>query len=175
MNWNSTRRMFDWYSFALGILFVIAGLMTFFNPASSLLAIVVMFGIVALVAGIYQVWFHDDVRRLLGRAPIWLLISGILDIVIGAFLILHLGIGMRVLPYFFAVWFIFDSLAGLVTASLLRTFDKQYFWISVILDVIGVILGFLLLFKPVVSALTLATLVSLYLLIYGAYHIMRAF
>ncbi|HAT55313.1 MAG TPA: hypothetical protein DCW31_08785 [Lactobacillus sp.] len=175
MNWNTTRRPFDWYSFILGVLFIIVAVIAFVDPTSSLMAVVAAFGVVALLRGIYEVWFHDDVQRLLGRSPIWLLIMGILDIVIGAFLIFHLGIGVRLLPIFFAVWFIVDSLTGLITSGLLRTFDKNYFWFSVALDVLGLILGILLLFKPVVAALTLATLIGIYFLIAGIYHIMRAF
>ncbi|MYV18091.1 HdeD family acid-resistance protein [Furfurilactobacillus milii] len=175
MNWNSTRRSFDWYSFILGVLFIIAAGIALVDPASSLMALVAIFGAVALLRGIYEVWFHDDVRRLLGRSPVWLLFMGILDIVIGAFLIFHLGIGMRLLPIFFAIWFIVDSLTGLITSGLMRSFDKRYFWVSIGLDVLGLIVGILLLLKPVVAALTLATLIGIYFFIEGVLHIMRAF
>lgn len=175
MNWNSTRRSFDWYSLILGVLFVIAAVIAFVDPTSSLLAIVVIFGVLALLKGIYEVWFHADVQSLLGRSPIWLLIMGIVDIVVGAFLILHLGIGLRLLPYFFASWFIVDSAMGLLTVGLLQSFDKRYYWWSVALDVLGLVLGIMLLFRPLVAALALSSLIGIYFLIYGAYHIMRAF
>ena len=75
----------------------------------------------------------------------------------------------------FAIWFIIDSFLQIKAAKFFRTFHRGYSTWLVILGVISIILGIILLFSPVLSALTIVWLVSVMLIVFGIMHIVQAF
>ena len=105
-------------------------------------------------------------------API---ILGIIDILIGVYLLFNLNIGVAVLPFVFAIWFLFDSIFGLFTLDFAKRVSTGYFWFTLIVDVLGIILGVMLLFNPLSSALTLSFLVGFYFMMFGISNIVYAF
>lgn len=79
------------------------------------------------------------------------------------------------LPFVFAIWFIVDSIFGLFNLDLARQHSNGYFWFSLIIDILGIIVGFMLLFNPISSALTLSFLVGFYFMMWGITQIVYAF
>ena len=142
----------DWGSLVLGILFVLTALISFQNPAGNLIAIVMVFAIFAIIKGIFEIFVRNRMKELLGYKAYAPIILGIIDILIGVYLLFNLNIGVAVLPFVFAIWFLFDSI-----------------------DVLGIILGVMLLFNPLSSALTLSFLVGFYFMMFGISNIVYAF
>ena len=153
----------DWGSLVLGILFVLTALISFQNPAGNLIAIVMVFAIFAII------------KELLGYKAYAPIILGIIDILIGVYLLFNLNIGVAVLPFVFAIWFLFDSIFGLFTLDFAKRVSTGYFWFTLIVDVLGIILGVMLLFNPLSSALTLSFLVGFYFMMFGISNIVYAF
>ncbi|KRM75668.1 hypothetical protein FC35_GL000748 [Limosilactobacillus coleohominis DSM 14060] len=56
-----------------------------------------------------------------------------------------------------------------------RQFGKGYYWLLVVLNVIGVIVGVILLFNPALSAITLVWLIAAALILLGVIAIVAAF
>ncbi|MZM07541.1 hypothetical protein GT958_09365, partial [Bifidobacterium pseudocatenulatum] len=75
----------------------------------------------------------------------------------------------------FAVWFIADSVFALLAADLAKGVSNGYYWFTVIVNILGIILGIMLLFNPISSALTLSFLVGFYFMLFGITHIVYAF
>ena len=155
----------DWGSLVLGILFVLTALISFQNPAGNLIAIVMVFAIFAIIKGIFEIFVRNRMKELLG----------IIDILIGVYLLFNLNIGVAVLPFVFAIWFLFDSIFGLFTLDFAKRVSTGYFWFTLIVDVLGIILGVMLLFNPLSSALTLSFLVGFYFMMFGISNIVYAF
>ena len=97
-----------------------------------------------------------------GKTP---LVVGIIDILVGIFFLFNIGAGVVVLPFVFAVWFIADSVFALLAADLAKGVSNGYYWFTVIVNILGIILGIMLLFNPISSALTLSFLVGFYLVL----------
>jgi len=152
----------DWGSLVLGILFVLTALISFQNPAGNLIAIVMVF-------------VRNRMKELLGYKAYAPIILGIIDILIGVYLLFNLNIGVAVLPFVFAIWFLFDSIFGLFTLDFAKRVSTGYFWFTLIVDVLGIILGVMLLFNPLSSALTLSFLVGFYFMMFGISNIVYAF
>lgn len=166
---------FDWGSFFMGILFVLVALLSFRNPLSSLVAIVAVFAIFAILKGLFELFFRNRMKELTGYRGTMTLVLGVLDIIIGVFLFFNMNAGVAALPFVFAIWFIVDSVFGLFNLDLARHVSSGYYWFSLIINVLGIILGFMMLFDPITSALTLSFLVGFYFMMYGITHIIYAF
>lgn len=165
----------DWGSLVLGILFVLTALISFQNPAGNLIAIVMVFAIFAIIKGIFEIFARNRMKELLGYKAYAPIILGIIDILIGVYLLFNLNIGVAVLPFVFAIWFLFDSIFGLFTLDFAKRVSTGYFWFTLIVDVLGIILGVMLLFNPLSSALTLSFLVGFYFMMFGISNIVYAF
>ena len=160
------RKTLDWGSLILGILFVLVSLISFQDPVGNLVAIVVVFAIFAFLKGIFELTGYK------GKMP---LVIGIIDILVGIFFLFNIGAGVVALPFVFAIWFIADSILALFTADLAKGYSTGYYWFTVIINILGVVLGCILLFNPISSALTLSFLVGFYFMLFGINHIVYAF
>ena len=169
------RKTLDWGSLILGILFVLVSLISFQDPVGNLVAIVVVFAIFAFLKGIFELFVRNRMKELTGYKGKMPLVIGIIDILVGIFFLFNIGAGVVALPFVFAIWFIADSILALFTADLAKGYSTGYYWFPVIINILGVVLGCILLFNPISSALTLIFLVGFYFMLFGINHIVYAF
>ncbi|EOH91566.1 HdeD family acid-resistance protein [Enterococcus villorum] len=169
------RKTVDWGSLLLGILFVFVSLMSFQDPVGNLVAIVLVFAIFAFLKGIFELFLRNCMKELTGYKGKMPLVIGIIDILIGIFFLFNIGAGVIALPFVFAIWFIADSVLALFTADLAKGISTGYYWFTVVINILGILLGIMLLFNPISSALTLSFLVGFYFMIFGINHIVYAF
>ncbi|WP_301356794.1 HdeD family acid-resistance protein [Enterococcus spodopteracolus] len=164
----------DWGSLVLGILFVLVSLISFRDPVGNLVAIVIVFAIFAILKGLFELFLRSRVKELTGYKGKMPMVIGIIDLLIGIFFIFNIGAGVVALPYVFAVWFIIDSVLALFTADLFRGISEGHYWFTVVINVLGILLGIMLLFNPLSSALTLSFLVGFYFMVVGINQIVYA-
>lgn len=169
-----TKR-FDWASFFLGVLFILVSLVSFQDPVGNLQAIVAVFGIIAIVKGIFELFFRSKVRELTGFKVKMPMVLGVFDLVIGILLLFNINAGVMALPFIFSIWFLIDSIVGLFTSDHAKMVSTGYFWFTVIINILGVIVGFILLFNPLSAALTLSFLVGFYFMLFGITEIIYSF
>ncbi|MDK4211202.1 DUF308 domain-containing protein [Enterococcus mundtii] len=167
-------RKIDWGSLVLGILFVLVSLISFRDPVGNLVAIVIVFAIFAILKGLFELFLRSRVKELTGYKGKMPMVIGIIDLLIGIFFIFNIGAGVVALPYVFAVWFIIDSVLALFTADLFRGISEGHYWFTVVINVLGILLGIMLLFNPLSSALTLSFLVGFYFMVVGINQIVYA-
>ncbi|WNY23337.1 hypothetical protein MmiHf6_06430 [Methanimicrococcus hongohii] len=174
MDYAVKTKKFDWFSFLIGILFILISLFVFSHIRGSLAAVALYIGLLAILAGIIEFISWYQLRKVgIGSALFFVL--GILDILIGLFIIINLNVSIIALPYVFSIWFIISSILGLLTLDLAKMIGKVYYWFKIIISVLGIVIGIALLFNPVISAFMLSFLVGLYFLIYGVVYIVKAF
>lgn len=169
------RSTFSWPYFLMGVLFVLVSLFAFQDVTGSLVAIVYLFAILAIIKGVFELFFRRKLHEFTNQKSTLLIVLGILDLIIGIFLFFNVEIGLLTLPFIFAIWFIVDSVINLAEADIFKSASKDYYWFVVILNIIGIILGVMLFFNPIVSAFTLAFLVGFYLMMIGISLIAFAF
>lgn len=172
---SSSRRGFDWWSLILGILLLILSFMVLRNPgqALSLVTLLVAFG--TIIRGIYELWFRQGVRTLLGIKSGWLIVMGIIDILVGFIFIFNRNLGVTVIAIVFAIWFLFDSIGDIRVASVFKQFHRGYYWFLIVLYVLQIILAIFMLLVPAISALSIVWLIAFYLMLTGIAKIVQAF
>ena len=169
------KRGFDWFSLVVGILFILTGLASFMHPDKTLHFLTILVAIAFILRGIYELWFRQFVNRALNESSGWIIFAAILDIILGIIVLVYPGLGVLYIAILFAIWFIIDSIMEIKAAGLFKAFHRGYATWLVILGVISIILGIILLFSPMLSAMTIVWLVSTMLMVFGIMHVIQAF
>ena len=125
--------------------------------------------------GIVWLSMHAGFHRIFG--PSWTtMISGIFDLVVGIFFLANNQLGALTISYLVAIWFIVDSVIGIVFAWHLRFFETGwYFFFNLLLNILGLVLGVMLLFQPEVAGLSTIWLIAVYMMVFGINEIVLAF
>ena len=168
---EGTRKKFRWVSFIFGLIMAILGIIVFMHPAKFALTVTWIFSIGILVNGILSFIFWYDIGRDGYPRPTILLLDAILDVILAILIFASSGPSKFImLGYMFAFWFIFDSATSLSMASL--SFHPGF---NMVLGILGLIMGIIMLFTPMIGALTVAYIAGAYLIIFGIMLISRAF
>lgn len=169
------KRKFNWMSFLVGILFLLVSLVAFQNPETSLVAIVIYFAVTAIINGIYSLFIRTRIKEFTGYRSTGFLVLAIAEILIGLVLLFRLDTGIIALAYVFALWFIMDSVRNLFLLGPTRLVSVPLYWFSMIVNILGIFVGFSLIVDPIVSLLTISFLVGFYFLMNGLIYIVGAF
>lgn len=172
---NTAKKRFDWFSLVVGLLFLIAGFASIKHPDKTLHFLAIVAGVSFIFRGIYELWFRQIVNHLLNEKSGWLIFSAILDIILGIIFICQPNFGVIFIAILFAIWFVVDSIFELMSAKFFKYLHRGYYWFIVILSVISLILGIILLFSPLLSAMTVVWLISAFLIIFGVMKVIQAF
>jgi uncharacterized membrane protein HdeD (DUF308 family) len=137
-----------WWLFLLtGILLLIVGLWVFASPAASYLSLSFIFSMGILFTGIFEIAFALSNRKTMHSWG-WTLASGVLDLVIGFYLLSYPGITMTVLPFILGFWLLFRGFSAVGSAFDMKSMgDKNWGW-SLFLGVAIVFFGVMVLAIP---------------------------
>lgn len=173
------RTDFGWNELIIGLLLIILGIFTFVRPESTLTGAVVIYGIIAIVMGIEDIVVYVRLARFTGFGPMLSLISGILSVMCGIMLLANPNVGKWALTILLPIWFIAHCISGLTHTNFVRLIGNRfYYYFALILNILGLILGFLMLFSPVLSFLTIRAIsymIAVYLILFGAESMIAAF
>lgn len=163
----------------IGILLILLGVFTFIRPGSMLTGIVVIYGVIAIITGIQDIIAYVRVERYTGFGPTLSLISGILSVMCGVMLLIYPNAGKWVLSLLFPIWFIAHCISRLSRVDMLRMTGGRFaYYFTLIVNILGLILGILMFFYPVVTFMTLRVMgyfAAVYLVLLGIDSIVLAF
>ncbi len=167
---------FGWMELILGILLVLLGGFTLFRPESTLTGLVVIYGAIAVVTGVCDIVFYVRVEHRMGIGPLVSLVSGVLSVMSGVMLLGYPDAGKWILSLLFPLWFISHCVSRLSHLNIIRiTAGKILYYFSMIINIIGIILGFLMIFHPTVALLSAGIIIGVYLVLLGIDSITTAF
>lgn len=169
-NWE-----FDWSEFMTGVIFLITAYFLFKRPSAVLSGFVVVIAIAAIIRGITKLSAYRHLREETGMRATLMLVNAIIDIILGLLFMFNIPVGIISISYVFAAWFLIDAIVGLLNVSHLKQFNMGLYVLSIILDILGIIVGLLLLMNPVIAAVSLTTLIGFYFVIFGINEIIIAF
>ncbi|MDH6250436.1 uncharacterized membrane protein HdeD (DUF308 family) [Chryseobacterium sp. H1D6B] len=164
-----------WYiPLILGILFILFGIYVFSSPLETYLALSVLFSVSFIVSGLFDIFFSLNNTKFLNGWG-WYLITGLLSLAMGIYLVTYPKISMTILPFIvgFTVMFRSFQLLGisfdLKEAHILRWGNLAVF------SILGIILSFMLLANPIFSGISLVVLTGLSFIFVGAASVVLAF
>ena len=173
------RSGFGWLELISGVLMIALGIMVFVIPNLIMTGMVYAFGLAAVVIGVADIVLFIRVERYTGFGPILSLITGIMSVMSGVALMIYPTLGAIVLTLFFPIWFIAHCISELTRTNLIRLIGNPfYYYFSLILNILGLVLGFVMIFSPALSFVTLRAIcymVAIYLILFGIESIIAAF
>lgn len=166
---------YGWLELIEGILLMILGIMSIASPSGILRWITVFYGVMATVTGITDIIFYAKTERYIGFAPCIALITGVLSVITGLALMVYPHIGELVVTLLLPLWFIAHSISKLCHLGYIRSLYRgRYFYFTLCINVIGLILGVLMIFWPQIALFSVAFLIGAYLIILGVDSVISA-
>ncbi|MCD7862544.1 MAG: DUF308 domain-containing protein [Lachnospiraceae bacterium] len=153
---------------AEGIVLIALGVLTLVRPNLVYTSAVVIYAILAVGLGVLDLVAYVRQEVFFGFGPVLSLITGILSVMTGCMLLLHQDAGKAVLLILFPLWFIAHCVSRLTRLNYIRfTFGNLHYYFSPIINIIGICLGFVMLFEPRIAFITLGGVLGLYLILLG--------
>ena len=170
------RSGFGWLELVIGILLIVLGVLSFVTPGYVITVLVFICGAAAIIMGIADIILYTQLERYSGFGPILSLVTGILSVMSGLMLVLHPQSGVLVLTILFPVWFIAHCISRLSNLHHIRLVaGKGLYNFTLAVNIIGLILGFLMLMSPVFTLTTIRCLAGIYLILLGIDAVVVAF
>jgi len=162
-----------WLLLLRGLAAIAFGVIAFFWPDITLTALIYLFGIYAIVDGVFAIWAAFNAMGDAGPRW-WLGLSGVVGILAGLAAFFYTGITALVLLMFIAVWAIIIGLAQIWGAIELRKILDDA-WLLGLTGVLGIAFGVILIAKPGAGALALVWMIGWFAIVFGCLYIALAF
>ena len=163
----------NWWALALrGVAAILFAIIAFFWPGITATALVLLFGIYALVDGILALVAALRAARHHGRSGPFV-IEGILDILIAILAFSWPEAALVALMYLIAVWAVLTGLALIAAGLALIRLSGE--WLLVASGVLSILLGLVLFVHPGVGVVALSWWLGLYALLFGIALLSAAF
>lgn len=174
-----SKRSFGWAELIIGLLLIFLGIFTFARPEGVLTGVIVIYGIIAVILGISDIVLYVKLEKFTGFGPMMSLISGILSVMCGIMLIANPNVGKWTLTILMPVWFIAHCISGLAHLGTIRLMTNNFcYYFSLILNILGLILGIMMIASPALSFLTIhmiSYIAAAYLILFGVESVAAAF
>lgn len=160
------------WALVFGIVTVAAGIATLIWPDKTLVVIAVIFGFQLVVTGIFRfvAAFAFDMS---GGSRVLMALLGALSLIVGLYALRHILISIAALALLLGIYWVVSGVFEVFTALSHKEMDARG-W-TILMGCLSVAAGLLLLLYPGISLLVLATIVGVWLLIFGVGEIFLAF
>ncbi len=170
------RSGFGWMECISGICMIALGFFTFIKPGNIFTGLAVVYGVIAVITGVCDIIFYIKTERYTGFGPAIALVSGILSVMAGMVLLSHPDLGKWIVSVLFPIWFIAHCISGMAHLDIIRLAAGKFCcYFSLIIDILGLILGIALLFRPTVTVIAAGTIIGVYLIVFGTESLVLAF
>ena len=156
-----------WSSLIMGTLLLIVAVIIFSYPVKNFYTLTWLIGLFILINGVIQLLFRRAARALAGSGSGLIVVIGIIDIIFGLLVIFNVGASSTFFIFMFAAWFIVSSIIGLMTISK----QSRLKGLSIIVNVLGLLLGMILLFNPMMGMILVSTMIAITFAILGVTYV----
>ena len=153
-----------------GIIMILLAILIFMSPAGALLTWVLYIGIGFSIAGVVRIIQGFQAK---GVVEGWgsIVFEGVMDLVIGFILMAHPALTAAVLPFIFGFWATFYGFFLIINAF---SGTGSMGW-KLIGGILTVLIGFSIMFNPVMMGMTVAIWIGIMLLVVGTYNVIASF
>lgn len=150
----------------MGILFILLGIFSLWNPEFIMLSFIFLAGCMFLCSGISNILFYFSARPYLFASG-WFLADGIISFLLGIFLFFNHQAVLTVLPYIIGMWMIFTGVSNLIKSFDLYHLEISGWWVILLIGILEAGLGFASLWHPFIAMLATSSIVGWCFLMQG--------
>jgi len=160
-----------WYlPLIIGILHIVLGVWVLLTPMTSFLALTVILSAGIAITGLLELIYAISNRESLHSWG-WYLFGGVLNLVIGVYLVFNPRISLLMLSIFIGLWILVRSIIAIVNAFDARKWgEKQWGWMLG-MGVVGVLFSIMLIWKPAITGVTMGLWMGIGIVTLGIFHI----
>ena len=176
--WERTPwyRRVNWWELIAGIVMIALGIASLARPSLAVTGLVYAYGAAGVIVGVADILRYIRVERYTGFGPMVSLVAGVLSVMAGVVILVNPRVGMAVFSLLFALWFITHCVSRLASLSWLRfVAGRGAYYAALVLNLMGLVLGAVLVVLPTASILTLGYLAGVYLIVLGVESLVMAF
>jgi uncharacterized membrane protein HdeD (DUF308 family) len=163
-----------WWYLVSGLLFIATGITIFASPAASYVNLSIVFSILMIGNGFSQIVFSTSNSKQL-RGWGWTLVSGIIDVALGTYLLLYPAVTMATLPFFVGFWLIFRSFFLMGTAFDLRALGVSGWGWVLFGAILVLVLGGVIVYYPAAGVVSIIAFTGSAFIVGGFMNIYLAF
>lgn len=169
-------RRVNWWELIAGIVMIALGIASLARPSLAVTGLVYAYGAAGVIVGVTDILRYIRVERYTGFGPIVSLIGGVLSVMSGVVILVNPRVGMAVFSLLFALWFITHCVSRLASLPRVRLMaGRGTYYAALAFNIIGLVLGAVLVVLPEASILTLGYLAAVYLIVLGVESLVMAF
>ncbi len=164
-----------WYlSLILGILFICVGIWVLRTPLESYLTLSILFSVTIFISGISEIIFSITNRKEMDNWG-WVLAGGIIDLLLGIWLISSPLLSITILPFVVGFMLMFRSMVAMGFAFDVKGFaDSSWGWLLAV-GILGLLFSFILLWNPLFAGLTIVIWTGCAIITLGIFRIILSF
>ena len=162
-----------WWFIIKGLLLIVAGIAIFAKPLDGYASLSVLFSLVMLGAGLAQIFFatsNSDVLKGWG----WTLASGIMDVIIGGYLLAFPLVTMATLPFILGFWLLFRSFYLIGASFDLKDLGVADWGWLLFGGILSTVLGFFVLYYPAAGAISITYVSGSAFIVAGVFNLYLA-
>ena len=163
-----------WVSLLLGLLYILIAICLMFTPLASYVALSVLFSVSMFVSGTLEILFAVTNRKNISSWG-WYLAGGIIDMILGFYLIAYPLLSMEVIPFIIAFWLMFRGFSSAGYAMDLKRYGTKDWGWYIAFGILAIICSLIILWQPAVGAIYAVYMISFAFLIIGFFRIMLSF
>lgn len=157
-----------WIELCMGIVILLLGIYSLFNPRSLLGWVVRIYGLLAIITGIADIIFYVKTTRYTGFAPMISLITGIISTMAGFMLFIYPGSGSLILVMLLPIWIIAHCISRLCHINEVRYMAGNFrYYFSLVINILGIVVGVIMIFSPAINFLAAGVIIGVSLIIIG--------
>ena len=159
-----------WMSLILGILYIGVAICLMFAPLSSYVALSIVFSISMLISGILEILFAISNKHVSSWG--WYLAGGIIDLIIGIYLVAYPMVSMEIIPFLIAFWLMFRGFSATGYSMDLKRYGTRDWGWYMAFGILAILCSIGIIWQPGAGAFTLVYLIAYALLIIGIFRVM---
>ena len=163
-----------WLLLLRGVAAIAFGVLAFFWPGLTLIALTLLWGAYALTDGVIAIWAAFNASGGDAGPRWWLGLSGVVGVLAGVVTFYYTGATTLVLLMFIAVWAIIIGALQIWGAVALRKV-LQHEWLLILNGVLSIAFGAVLLAQPAAGALGFVWMIAWYAIFFGCLYVALAF
>ena len=143
-----------WWFIIKGLLLVTGGVVIFSRPAEGYIGLSLLFSVVILGSGFAQIFFASANTKVL-KGWGWTLASGILDVVIGTYLLTFPVITMATMPFILGFWLFIRSFYLMGIAFDFKNLGQGGWGWLLLGGILVLVFGFIILYYPAAGVISI--------------------
>ncbi len=155
-----------WLPVLLGTLLVLTAILMIIFPIATFSGLAVLFGWSLFAYGGANFIFGVRNRKVF-HAWLWYLMAGLLEMVLGAYLLFQPDIAAQALVLYLGFWFTFIGISRISLSFLMKDMEIKNWWWTLIGGMLVLFLAFFTILNPVIGMFSAVYLVSFAIFVTG--------